>query len=86
MDQNDRTRSSGAARPDRDLDQSGTDSSSESSSAQAPQSELERELAEAKTEAASYLDLAQRREAEFPNYKRRIEQDRAELPGQLWPT
>jgi molecular chaperone GrpE len=79
MDQNDRTRGSGAARPDRDLDPSSTDSSSETASAQGPQSELERELADAKTEAASYLDLAQRRQAEFLNYKRRIEQDRADF-------
>ena len=39
---------------------------------------IERDLAEARSKAASYLELAQRSQADFVNYKRRIEQERGE--------
>jgi len=40
--------------------------------------DLERDLNEVRSKAASYLDLAQRTQADFLNYKRRIEQERGE--------
>jgi molecular chaperone GrpE len=40
--------------------------------------ELGRELAEARSKANTYLDLAQRTQADFVNYKRRTEQERSE--------
>ena len=55
------------------------DQDDQTSGSESAQSDLERELTEAKAQAANYLDLAQRRQAEFLNYKRRIEQDRAEF-------
>ena len=56
-----------------------SDASTESSQTEATHIDLERELADARAKAASYLDLAQRTQAEFLNYKRRIEQERAEF-------
>jgi molecular chaperone GrpE len=41
-------------------------------------SELEKELNDAQSRAQTYLDLAQRTQADFVNYKRRIEQERGE--------
>jgi molecular chaperone GrpE len=40
--------------------------------------ELGRELAEARSKANTYLDLAQRTQADFVNFKRRTEQERSE--------
>ncbi len=39
---------------------------------------LEQELEEARSKANTYLDLAQRTQADFVNYKRRVEQDRSD--------
>ena len=39
---------------------------------------LQSELAEANSKAETYLDLAQRTQADFVNYKRRIEQERSD--------
>ncbi len=41
--------------------------------------DLEKELAEARAEAAEYLDGWQRAQAEFSNYKKRQEADRAQM-------
>lgn len=41
--------------------------------------ELEQELDELRSKAQSYLDLAQRTQADFVNYKRRIEQERSDF-------
>lgn len=50
------------------------------SSASSPDVErLERELDEARSKAQSFLDLAQRTQADFVNYKRRMEQERSEF-------
>jgi len=40
--------------------------------------QLERDLEEARSKAQTYLDLAQRTQADFVNYRRRIEQERGE--------
>jgi len=40
--------------------------------------QLERDLDEARSKAQTYLDLAQRTQADFVNYRRRIEQERGE--------
>jgi molecular chaperone GrpE len=42
------------------------------------QESLERELDEARSKASTYLDLAQRTQADFVNYKRRVEQERGD--------
>ncbi len=41
--------------------------------------QLEKELEETRAKAQSFLDLAQRTQADFVNYKRRIEQERSEF-------
>lgn len=41
--------------------------------------QLEHDLAEARDKAQSYLDLAQRTQADFLNYKRRVELERSEF-------
>ena len=40
--------------------------------------QLERDLDEARSKAQTYLDLAQRTQADFINYRRRVEQERGE--------
>ncbi len=40
--------------------------------------DLERELEEVRSKASTYLDLAQRTQADFVNYKRRVEQERSD--------
>lgn len=42
-------------------------------------SDLDRELDELRSRAQTYLDLAQRTQADFVNYKRRIEQERSDF-------
>ena len=60
-------------------DRTGASESSESSTQGGQLSDVEQDLAEAKARAASYLDLAQRTQADFLNYKRRVEEQRAEF-------
>ncbi|HEX5416160.1 MAG TPA: nucleotide exchange factor GrpE [Chloroflexota bacterium] len=63
-----------------------TEASSSESGAGAVESEnesdicaqLERDLDEARSKAQTYLDLAQRTQADFINYRRRVEQERGE--------
>jgi molecular chaperone GrpE len=43
-----------------------------------PQTEESNALAEAREKAQTYLDLAQRTQADFVNYKRRVEQERSD--------
>lgn len=79
MNQEERARGSESSESTTWATQPDAGTSTESASSEASQSELERDLTDAKAKAASYLDLAQRAQAEFLNYKRRIEQDRAEF-------
>jgi molecular chaperone GrpE len=51
----------------------------EEGAAEAAQSDLQEQLAEAQAQAAEYLDGWQRARAELANYKRRVETQRAEM-------
>lgn len=58
---------------------SGNDATgSEAGSEAEVSAELERDLEEARSKAQTYLDLAQRTQADFINYRRRVEQERGE--------
>jgi len=66
--------------PDFKRTRSETDTASpgDPGSGEGPAAESGQELDDWKAKAASYLDLAQRTQADFLNYKRRIEQDRSD--------
>lgn len=51
----------------------------EESSATADLEQLRKELDEARSKCQTYLDLAQRAQADFVNYKRRVEQERGDF-------
>jgi molecular chaperone GrpE len=52
---------------------------SDSGSSTTDSESLERDLDEARSKANTYLDLAQRTQADFVNYKRRIDQERSDF-------
>ncbi len=79
MNQDERGRGSDSSESTTRSNRSDSDPSNESTSPESSQTELEQDLAEAKAKAASYLDLAQRTQADFLNYKRRVEEQRAEF-------
>lgn len=74
-------RAEGASGPGKD---SGSDTRPEadpraSDPAADPSADLERELDDLRSKAQTYLDLAQRTQADFVNYRRRIEQERGDF-------
>jgi len=67
---------------DQENDSPGTgnpDPSVEGTSAQADVAQLQKELEETRAKCQTYLDLAQRAQADFLNYKRRVEQERSDF-------
>lgn len=81
MNENEQRRSSTSSQP--------SDPNEASSTAEQPSqpeasdatkvADLERQLEEARSKAHTYLDLAQRTQADFVNYKRRVEQERGDF-------
>jgi molecular chaperone GrpE len=59
-------------------DESASSAASESGSETPDLETLDRELADLRSKANTYLDLAQRTQADFVNYKRRVEQERSD--------
>jgi molecular chaperone GrpE len=78
VNQEERSRGSESSESKSSASQATGAAPSEQAASGSNESDLERDLNEVRSKAASYLDLAQRTQADFLNYKRRIEQERGE--------
>jgi molecular chaperone GrpE len=81
MNENERGRSSTPSEPSNSSEASSTGQQpGQQEPAEATKvADLERELDESRSKAHTYLDLAQRAQADFVNYKRRVEQERGDF-------
>ena len=67
------------ATANRETSRAGTPNSANEAPSSSGVEQLEKELEETRAKAQSFLDLAQRTQADFVNYKRRIEQERSDF-------